>query len=197
MDGLSEVDLATASNALNLYGLLKGKYGGPEQAIQSVSNLHHEEMTDAHRRALMSNACRFADQPDDANQLAIDAVALLSTDECEIGLWDVAASCRDCGLYSDALSVYQRFVTARSNKRFVMAVLECADRSDDTKALLGFCEELRSNGVILQEAVELEAYTREKFDDVDGALEALDDYLALGIDNFFSKLVRLRWAFER
>jgi tetratricopeptide (TPR) repeat protein len=192
--GLADADLPTVSNALNLYGLLNGTDGNPEEAIRAITNVEHAEFTNAHRTAQLSNARRFAGQSDMAKQLAKDAVAKVTSEESHIGLWDVAASCRDCGLFSDALSVYRKFVTAHSGERFIMAVLECADRSGDTKALLEFCEEVRSNGVLLQEAVELEAYTREKFDDVDGAVEVLDIYLALGVDDYFSKLVRLRKA---
>ncbi len=121
-------------------------------------------------------------------------MAALGESEDVICLWDVAEACKDSGLFEKALPIYRRFVTVTSPRRHVMALLECADRSDDNKALLDVCKNLRDHGVILEEVIELEAVTREKYDDVDGAVEVLDAYLALQTNDYFSRLVNLRKA---
>ncbi len=194
LGGLGDCDLATISNAVNLLGLLEGESENVDETIETITNLVNVAVSEAHSTALCANARLCAGEEEAAKQLCVHAVAILGDTEEIICLWDVAEACKATGLFDSALSVYERFVTSSSPKRHVMALLECADRSSDNKTLLEFCKALRSHGVVFEEAIELEAVTREKYDDLEGAIEVLDAYLALQREDYFSKLVNLRRA---
>lgn len=194
LNRLSEVDLATVSNALNVLAILHAHNGTLDEAFQDISEVDHYDLTDAHRKSFLAYTYGDAGQNDKAQGFAKAAINAFTDSEDEIGLWDVASSCMKCGLYEDALSIYQRFVTPHSQKKLIMAALECADRSENALFLIDFCHKLRSNGIILKEAIELEAVTRETFDDVEGALESLDSYLSYDSASEFAKLVVLRKA---
>ena len=191
---LSECDLGTVSVALSLLAQFHGHEDSTDGAVDSISSLKHTELSSAHRKAFIAEAYRHAGDNENAKSDAKEAVALLTDAEDQICLWDVGMACKSLGLFSDALSVFHRFVTPASHRLQIMAVLECADRSNDTKSLLQFCTKLRESDVLLKEAIELEAVTRESFDDVDGALEVLDYCLSKHVEDEFAKFVRLRKA---
>jgi len=189
-----DLRLVTICNAFNLLGQLKALNGDNEEVRQSIRTIQRSDLSEAHRLALQATTYKVSGSLEQATEFAKKAATALGDSEDEIAYWDVASVCKSCGMFNEALWAFQHFVTPTSRHSLLMEVLECADRGDNKVVLLSFCKQMREEGVYLDEAIELEAFTREKFDDIEGTLEVLDEFLALGRSDYFTKLVKLRKA---
>ncbi|BBO33639.1 tetratricopeptide repeat protein [Lacipirellula parvula] len=192
-DGV-EVDLRELSNAIKLLGLLRSKQGSVDGVIDKIRTLSRADLSQAHRDALIATCYGVAKNFEEADSHARLAVSQLLPTDDETAWIDAALACRGCKLHAEAVAAFSQIVTPQSPLNQIEWLLESAYHSDSVGAILNFCSKLREDGVFLEEAIDLEVYNREKYSDIDGALEVLDAYIALNNNDDFTKLVKLRKA---
>lgn len=191
--GVSKLEPVTARNSLYTLCILLAESAEIEETDRWINHAVNGPLSRSHRLSIKAAALLKAGQVPAAIETCQEAIQGLA-DESPICLADVADICRGARLFGEAVDVYLRYISPDSPPPDVLSFLESAHKAQRDETLLSFCQRLRDQEVIYEAAIELEAYTREKYDDDEGAVAALDAYLARKKTGRFAALCRLRKA---
>jgi tetratricopeptide (TPR) repeat protein len=141
--------------------------------------------------AFRAKAALMQDLLEEANRFAGESVASLSDKAPPAEVQWVAATLSELGRFAEALPLWQRLALQTELTDYTKAFLDCAMRLGRDDLILETCASLRKNGVVDSQLILYEVQTLEQYD-VDGAIAALQHYLAKRPDD---RIARLRLSF--
>ncbi|GAG53546.1 unnamed protein product, partial [marine sediment metagenome] len=94
-------------------------------------------------------------------------------------------------MHAEARHSFGNVITPNRVDNDVRAFLASASKAGDDRFVLGFCADLRDNGIVDPFCVELETNTLAQYHDEQKAIRVLSQVLEAGIDEFLAKQVRL------
>jgi tetratricopeptide (TPR) repeat protein len=194
VESICEVDSLIARNSLYTLCILLAESGDVDDVDLWLDKAKDQCFSDAHILSIKAAALVRAGKTSEAQEVCRKAIASLLPGETKTSLADVADACRVAGLFSDAVDTYIRYIGPDDPPSEFLPFLQCANKAERDDILLGFCQQLREKEIVIEPAIDLEAYTREKYDDDRGAVAALDSYLHRKDTGRFADLCRLRKA---
>lgn len=99
---------------------------------------------------------------------------------------------QNLGLHKEALLIWKSIVSPQYIGQDTYRLLECAERCEDAKFVIEFSKELRSNGIWDRRIFELQLHYHELFNDVEGAIALLQEYLKNPKEESYTPYVRAR-----
>ncbi len=84
---------------------------------------------------------------------------------------------KNLGLHKEALHIWKSIVPSQYVGQDTYSLLECAERCEDAKFVIEFSKQLRTNSIWDRRIFELELYYHELFNDNEGAIALLQEYL--------------------
>lgn len=99
---------------------------------------------------------------------------------------------QNLGLHKEALLIWKSIVTPQYIGKDTYNLLECAERCEDAKFVIEFSKQLRSNNIWDRRIFELELHYHELFNDEEGAIALLQEYLKNPKEESYTPYVRAR-----
>jgi len=99
---------------------------------------------------------------------------------------------QNLGLHKEALHIWKSIVTPQYIGQDTYNLLECAKRCEDAKFVIKFSQQLSSNGIWDRRIFELELHYHELFNDDQGAIALLQEYLKNPREESYTPYVRAR-----
>jgi tetratricopeptide (TPR) repeat protein len=99
---------------------------------------------------------------------------------------------KNLGLHKESLHIWKSIVTPQYIGQDTYSLLECAERCEDAKFVIEFAKQMRSNGIWDRRIFELELHYHELFNDNEGAISLLQEYLKNPKEESYTPYVRVR-----
>ncbi len=177
---------------LGLYFQIRSETESFEQIKQDYDGIISNIIDEASKNILWAEVIWFCkDVPSSINQ-AKQCIKSLDEDSSVHDKRRLAILMQNLGLHKEALHIWKSIVSPQYIGQDTYRLLECAERCEDAKFVIEFSKELRSNGIWDRRIFELQLHYHELFNDAEGAIALLQEYLKKPKEESYTPYVRAR-----
>jgi tetratricopeptide (TPR) repeat protein len=177
---------------LSLFFQIRSEIEGLEQINQDFEGITSDVIDESSKNILYAEVLWFCKDIPSSIKKAKQCLGALDENSSVHDRRRLAMLMKNLGLHKDALHIWKSIVTPQYIGQDTYNLLECAERCEDAKFVIEFSKELYSNGIWDRRIFELELYYHELFNDNEGAIALLQEYLKNPKEESYTPYIRTR-----
>jgi len=177
LDGLENEDLRFRTEYLAGLVDLERQLHGIDAALRTLSDLPEDLISKESSLVLIGEAYRLEGKTPEAVEAAQKALTSINDNTLLEDKRRIATLLQAVGLLKEALELWKGIVKPSYIGKDTYRLLESADKCEDIKFIIEFCEQLRKYGIWERKAFDLEIFYRETYNDDEGAKKVMQDFI--------------------